>query len=609
MKIKIILWGVSLLAFSWARAQNDSIVKLREVVIADARLWSESNLWSKQKLNDSVIALHRASLTQLLQFNTLISFKQNGFGMVSSPTFRGTTAQQTAVIWNGVNINSNFNGQTDFNTLSAGDYDQVVVRAGGGSVAYGSSAIGGSVHLNNQMVFSPHLRHTAHLSYGSFQTTNWQYKLSAGSQKWFAGGAISSNRSENDYPLLGTSGLKNQNGQFQNINLQVQAGYRINQRHLLQFWGQTYDSERHFSGPTGSWSTSVYRDLNQRNLGQWTYQNGAFTSRLKGIYLAEQYHYYPDFTQSDFQTARSVSAIGQSELSYSFQERLTVQSVVSFTRAQAHGSQLGSVQRNILTASLNSQFHWSDRWTTEAGIRQEQASDYQSPFLFSLGTVFKSGPRYQIRAQVSRNYRIPTFNDLYWQPGGNLALKPEHSLQVEVGQEWTLQKVKWVFTIYHNSLRDLIQWTPQHASIWRPVNIASVQSYGFESSLNRTFLWGSSQIELQAGYGFTVSEDQQQRQLTYVPRHKWNANAAWALQHWRFYTQLLYSGQVYTQIDQKAVLTPYAVSNAGISYQIPGRCDWNLGLQVWNLTNELYQSTPDRPMPGRNYQLQLTLKL
>ena len=102
--------------------QTDSIV-LKEVNVTDSQLKKFSNSKSILKINDSVIFKNRSSLTSLLNFNSTIYFKENGLGMVSSPSFRGTTAQQTAVIWNGININSQLNGLTDFNTLNSSNYN------------------------------------------------------------------------------------------------------------------------------------------------------------------------------------------------------------------------------------------------------------------------------------------------------------------------------------------------------------------------------------------------------------------------------------------------------------------------------------------------------
>ena len=90
-----------------------------------------------------MIERSQPSLTQLLNFNSNIYFKESGAGMVSSPSFRGTTASQTVVLWNGININSQTTGQTDFNTINVRGFDQIKVKAGGGNVAEINSSVGG----------------------------------------------------------------------------------------------------------------------------------------------------------------------------------------------------------------------------------------------------------------------------------------------------------------------------------------------------------------------------------------------------------------------------------------------------------------------------------
>ena len=158
-------------------AQVDTITRLQTVYVADNTLKKFSNSQRVFVLNDSIIAKNQLSLTSLLNFNSPIYFKENGLGMVSSPSFRGTTAQQTAVIWNGININSQLNGQTDFNVISTSNYNTIAVRSGGGSVIYGSSAIGGSVHLNNELEFKNQFKNEIQINFGSFKTRIFNYKL------------------------------------------------------------------------------------------------------------------------------------------------------------------------------------------------------------------------------------------------------------------------------------------------------------------------------------------------------------------------------------------------------------------------------------------------
>ena len=179
-------------------AQNDTINVLDEVFLTDIKLRDFSTGQHVSVLNDSVLKKNGALLTSALNFNTNIYFKENGLGMVSSPSFRGTTASQTAVLWNGININSQFNGQTDFNTINAGGFDNISVRGGGGSVVYGSGAIGGTIHLNTQLDFSGKTKQDLFLQYGSFNTLDARYKIKTSTKKWSLSAALARNSSDND---------------------------------------------------------------------------------------------------------------------------------------------------------------------------------------------------------------------------------------------------------------------------------------------------------------------------------------------------------------------------------------------------------------------------
>jgi vitamin B12 transporter len=143
LRLQSVIYILSLFVCAVFRGQSDSI-SIDEVVVSDALLRDYSQAQKVIRIPDSILRRDPGSVTRLLQFHSPIHFKENGFGMASSPAFRGTTAQHTAVVWNGINLNSALDGQTDFNALAAsGNWS---VRPGGGSVLFGSSAIGGTVH-------------------------------------------------------------------------------------------------------------------------------------------------------------------------------------------------------------------------------------------------------------------------------------------------------------------------------------------------------------------------------------------------------------------------------------------------------------------------------
>ncbi len=589
-------------------AQQDSIVSLREVIVSDFQLQQYSNSLAVQKLNDTIIERNQSSLTGLLQFNSVIYLKQNGLGMVSSPSFRGTTAQQTAVIWNGININSQLNGQTDFNTITTRDFENVTVRAGGGSAIYGSSAIGGSVHLNNELTFNNQFNNSLTTNYGSFNTLDLNCKTSFSNEKYALNISVSRNSSENDYEYLGTNGKKNENGQFNNSSMNVSVGYRLSTRNRIKFYSQFFDSERHFSGTIASTSKSKYHDFNSRNLVDWIYTNDKLRSSLKFAFLSEQYQYFANYLFDDFESSTAETFIGKYNVNYRFTPKVDIEAVFDFNQTKGIGTSIGSNVRTIGSASVLMKYALAKQLLLESSIRQETTSAYQSPILYAFGIQAPLTKCYQIKLNHSRNFRIPTFNDLYWMVGGNPELRPEQSSQTELGQEIHFKGVRLVATVYHNAIENLIQWKPI-GGIWMPENIGSVKSYGTEFLLEVIKELGAHTFNLSSTYAYTVSTNQDlDTQLTYVPYHKFNANILYTFKRLSFNYQYLFNGAVYTLNDNHTKLKEYVVSNAGVYFTFGKDRRSSFGLQTLNCWNESYQSVPGRPLPGRNFQANLILK-
>ena len=73
-------------------------------------------------------------------------------------------------------------------------------------------------------------------------------------------------------------------------------------------------------------------------------------------------------------------------------------------------------------------------------LREELYDDEFSPLipaLFVDGELIRGG-KLVLKGSLSRNYRYPTLNDLYFQPGGNPDLKPEKGWSYDVGLDLQL---------------------------------------------------------------------------------------------------------------------------------------------------------------------------
>ncbi len=586
-------------------AQQDTIVNLKEVIISDTQLNNFSGTQSVLVLTDSVIKKNQPSLTTLLNYNSLIYFKENGLGMVSSPSFRGTTAQQTAVIWNGININSQLNGQTDFNTITTRDFDNITVRAGGGSSIYGSSALGGTVHLNSELQFVNRFQNELQLNYGSYETFGAHYKTMISNGIWSTQISVTHNSSKNDYNYLNTQ-KRNENGQFENTSLNASLGYRFSKNHYLKYYSQIFDSDRHFSGTLGAVSKSKYRDYNYRNLVEWDWLLGKITSKLKVAFLGEKYAYFENARTDNFETSKTETALAKQDLVYQITPSILINTILEYTQTKGIGSQIGTNTRQIGAATVLFKQEVFRSFSYEFSGRKEVTSSYDSPFLFSFGTKNQFGKQYTVVTNFSRNFRMPTFNDLYWDGLGNPNLKPESSYQGELGQHLKFKNSSISGTVYYQKIDDLIQWKPNASGNWSPSNIAKATSYGAEVVLNWNKKIRNHALDFNANYGYTVSKDAlSDKQLVYVPLHKFNSSLAYTFQRITLNYQYLFTGFVFTSSDNSRVLEEYQVSNLGINYDFGNTTTYKLGFQVGNLWNKNYQTVSQRPMPGRNFNLYL----
>jgi vitamin B12 transporter len=608
MKFKALLLPLLLLLCQNLLAQTDTIVRLRELIISDTQLRDFSNTQSVQTLTDSIIARNTASLTSLLQYNTVIHFKENGLGMVSSPSYRGTTAQQTAVIWNGININSQLNGQTDFNTLNTRDFSTLTARAGGGSVIYGSSAIGGSIHLNNDLSFGKRFDNQLRTDYGSYNTLGLNYKLVASGETYSANASVSHNSSDNDYRFPGYP-QRNDNGQYNNTSFNAAFAYKLNEKNILRLYSYLFDGQRHFSRTIAAPSRSMYYDFNTRNLVEWTGNYNRFTSRLKAAYITESYKYYENFATDNHTFGGVKTIIGRYDATYDVTQNFKINAIADYTQNKGDGSDIITKKRDIFSGSLLIKHTVSQYFDYEAGIRKELTDAYESPLLFSAGAGIGIAKWYRLKLNGSRNFRIPTFNDLYWQGSGNSNLKPESSYQAELGNVFTFSNINLTLTGYYIRLHDMLRWIPGADGIWRPENVDRAKNYGGEALLNWSKNFGESRITITGTYAYTISRrDGNTNQLMYVPKHKATAALAYSYRRFSAYYSHLLTGKVFYTTDNSAGIDAYNVSGIGAEYTFKVLKGLSLGAQVNNLYNQEYLAVAARPMPGRNYNMYLNFK-
>lgn len=585
-------------------SQRDSVVvNLNAFSLSISKVNDFSKGYSAILISNSLVNRNIRSLTDILKFNSFIYFKENGLGMVSSPSFRGTSASHTALIWNGININSQLNGQVDFNAISANSYDNITVRSGGGSVLFGSGAIGGSIHLDNLIQFSKQEKHKLLANYGSFNTQHINYDYVKATHKSFMNVGLGYNSSDNDFKYLG-SNLTNENGSYLNYNFDVNNGYKINEKHQLKIYSSTFFANRNLSRTLNAPSNDGYEDINSKNLLEWNFalsSKEVITSRIS--YIFEKFKYFDNNqNKSNFSDGNTQRKIGQIDYNNSFYRKLKLNAILGFESVTASGSSFDTNTRNIISGVVSLNHQLTKKLSYGVQLRQDVQNDFDSPFLYSLGIEQNFSENYTLSINTSKNFRIPTFNDLYWQPGGNINLKPEDSYQFEIGNAISLKNISLQVNGFYIKSSDLIQWIPNPSRVWSPTNTDETRNLGIEFSANYKTSIKDHFIVINVNYSYTDAKDlETNQQLISVPKNRLNGFVNYGHKNWSAFYQLLFNDDVQFLVD---TIPSFQVSNVGVEYEISTlKSSPNIGFVINNIHNTKYQNTLNRPMPGINFQI------
>lgn len=582
--------------------QTDSI-NLEEVLINDSFLRNHYKSQSQLFLNDSILQKNQASLSQVLQFESPIYIKENGLGMVSSPSFRGTTASQTAVIWNGVNINSTINGQADLSTINAKSYDGIIIKPGGGSIAYGTGAIGGSIHLLDEFKYINQTSHKINVGYGSYNSYHTGYQFNYSKNKLVASVGYHRFQSDNDYKIDNYL-KKNRNGKYYFNTIDANFGTKL-KHHELRFYTQFNFGKREFSLTDLYETPTFYNNQDYRMMGQWLMNKNRWKSDFKLAYIYEGNQYFPNRNSTKSQDLEVNNWIAKYYLTYLLTPKKSLSFLAENIFSKGNGTNIKKSDRNSLGLGIIYKQLISDQLEYEASLRQDFSTVYKVPFTYALGANYKPSDLYQLRFNLSRNYRIPTFNDLFWQTGGNPNLKAEKAFQLEIGNDFKLNNFTLQTNLFYNDIKEMIQWIPSStSSLWIPVNNSHVKTYGAEIIGNYTW----SHFNLKAIYSYTESINQvTDHTLIYVPKNKLNLNVDYSWNKWNAYLQNRWIGQVYVQTDNQKTIPSYWTSNLGLGYTFTTKIKTNFTIN--NLFNQPYQSVENRFMPGINYNISIQIKL
>jgi outer membrane cobalamin receptor len=610
-------------SYGTVKAQELPPVNLASVEIVDKRISSFAIGASTSQLDSTFIKLEALpNLAELISYYTPVAVKSYGNGMLSTISFRGTGPGHTAVLWHGINISYPMLGQSDLSMLSMALSDQVTLQAGTGAALYGSGALGGTISLSNADIpMGTNLSLTQW--FGSFSTIKNSVQASYRDDKFSVKIATLWDQSSNQFKFsnstkLGSPKEIQQGADYKIYGTSVEMEAAIGDRGVLSVSGQIFNANRNLQpSMNASASPDNQTDENIRVRTKYEYQGAKLAWNVNYAYLYDVIGFNGDKTFANQQVFRAEAEKDIfSWLDFSLAADYNfIQLSSPFYSANKTLEQRANVWASFLINPL-------ERLLLSVNLRQSFNPDYQIPFTPSLGAEYmliKGTHSINIKTLMARGYRVPTLNERFWQPGGNLSLVPEDSYSGEIGIAGTISSawtVNYELTGYRMWVENWVLWQPK-GSIWSPENVKQVDVYGLEASGSVAKNFGAANIKLLANYAYTKSINRTgldqfdrsvNKQLVYVPIHNATISAIALVKSWSVVMNTVFSGQRFVTADNEESLPAYLLLNLrmGKSFR-KGNYLFSAHANVNNILNSQYQSVENKAMPGTNFLLGITI--
>jgi iron complex outermembrane receptor protein len=579
--------------------------------------------------NKLTLPLH-ALATSLTQA-TLVEVKTYGTPALATLSIRGLGSQHCVLLWNGFNLQNSMHGTTDVSLVGLYTPAQELTLTYGSSCARdGSGAVAGSLSISDKAMSTDGLQLSTGQTMGSFGYRSHQLYMGFAQKSSYIQMSYTNEFAKNNYWYTknGASDrapirLKNATSDIHQFNL---SG-RLQLKHGFSLSGAAnYAMANRQIPPTESQS---YNRSFQQDKQLKSYLMLLKSKKSTEIAISTGY-FYDELKYTDpLSDLVSLSKIHKLITKFSFNQSFAKLHQLGCSLENNFASAVTSNYKNGVGRQNIFSFMMAYRWLgvhkktiLAVEIRQSLYNQKVSPFLFDLSFTYHPIRLVTLQVKAARIYRIPTLNDLYWNPGGNKNLLPEKGWHGE--WMWKLNYSKKGFEFnnamsnFYYFVENWIVWLPTTKGYWVPQNIKTVFSRGLQEEVNVKMNQSKYWIAVRLGYQFNLSTQVSSitsndaslgKQLIYEPLHKVYGGLQMNFRGFQIDYSHQFTSKRFTSSDNVYALPSFQTANLMLTKTFHStQFDFTMSAVVENLYNTKYYMIESRPMPGRNFKIGVIFK-
>lgn len=552
MKIAFFLVVNSLslsLVFSQQKlADSIKISELREVVVTATR--TERNLASLP-LPIAIITSEAISKSGVTRLNEIL-FEQTGlltipdFGGVEGIQVQGLDASYTLILIDGVPLVGRSAGTLDLSRISVGNIDRIEIVKGASSSLYGSEALAGVINIITKKPKRDLLSGNLSYRYASFETNDLNSNVVWKKNKF--SGSIFANYFKTDGYDLNESTPEKTVEPFYNITIQPKFYYDFSDDLKLVVGTRYYNQKQDYKATIDD---EKYKG--NSNINEWNSQIKVTHKWNKKFY--SEYEFYATNYKTDEFLNDSNKQLFEANFYKQWLFRPEVRTTWSFQKSKltiGMGLNKETLNRTYFDSNVvfNSQYAFlqydynpTDKWNILAGFRYDNHQAYQSQWSPKFAVNYKVNQNFSLKSSVGYGFKAPDFRQLYFDFsnsaigyavfGYNVAetklddldvqgqilfrydgidfnseLKPENSINFNLGSYYEKENFKWETNFFYNSISNLIDTKAiaqktNGQNVFSYFNIDEIFTYGIENN----FHYKINNFKFSLGYQYLVAKD------------------------------------------------------------------------------------------------------
>jgi iron complex outermembrane receptor protein len=518
-------------------------------------------------------------------------------------------------------------GQSDFSLIPSGMVDNILVSFGGASMDLGCGAIGGIINLENDPGWKEQTLLDIISGAGSFGRYSGLVKVKTGSKYFQSVTKAFISSSGNNFLYLDTAAIpepawkKRENNKVLQKSFMQELYFRKSRNIFsARFW--YHSASRDLPGSTQyGYAGETQSDESFRSLIDYDISKGENECFITAAWMLTRLNYASELYAIDSRNKANTLVL-KSGMTAPIGEYSRLKLVVSDElNGIVSNNYSEKVLHNNASVTLSAERKKGRRFGAVILLRETLDDNSFLVPDFSAGFEFRvlRNEEHFLKLNLSRNSKIPSLNDRFWNPGGNPDLKNEYAYSYELGYR-LFHNISPSLTLgselnyYNNYIRDMIQWRPDGSWMWSAENIGSVNSSGFESSCSAKYLLNDFSARIDAGYSYTRARDKSDgtpglndKQLIYIPENQANGSFQLAYKNFNSGWTVCHTGPVFTDAQNIRYLKGYTINNltGGFKFSIK-KNSADLNLKIENIFDVSYETIAYYPQPGRSYFVTLS---